>query len=258
MQLKPMPHYFIIKINIEEQKQRREKIGSLYVHTSHVFMVRNMQQGEVVTIGHVAAKQFPEVEIGSTILIHHFVEGDSSDKSNLIHTDGTFNYYNVTASNFNGHRNETYGILKDNEIIPHPDFVFAEIPCKAKEISAEEFIEKNTKQVGSLILFTNWEEKREDKEAKATQLTEEIKRQSQGKSMSESTKHGLEEKQLEAEKLTASINKQKYIPLKLAFAHPSLKAKEEIYSLNIGSGMELEVEGKTYFVISSKYVAATA
>lgn len=257
MILKPLPQYFIIKINIEEQKKRKEKIGSLYVHTSHAFMQRNMQIGEIIAIGNIASKQFPEAKVNDMLIFHHFVEGSEKEKSNMIHADDEFYYYNVTALEFNGHRNETFGIYRNGEIIPHPDFVFIEPAQKPKQITADEFIEQNTKQVGNIILFNNWKETREQKEEKSKTIMEEIKSQSKGKNLSDSVKRGLSEKQYEAEKLTASLSKQQYIPLKVAFAHPSLKAKEKVYSLNIGSQMTLEVEGKEYIVIHTKYVAAT-
>lgn len=258
MTLKPMPQYFIIKINIEEQKNRKEKIGSLYVHTSHTFMQRNQQMGEIVAIGHIAHKQFPEAEIGNTLIFHHFVEGTDSKNSNLIYADNEFYYYNVTASDFNGHRNETYAVYQNGSIIPHPDFIFIEPEMKPKDIAVDDFIEQNTTQVGNLILFNNWDDTREAKELRAATITEEIKSMSKGKNLSDSTKMGLLEKQQEAEKITASLNKQEYIPLKVAFAHPSQNAKEKVYSLNVASQMELEVAGKMYLVIHKKYIAATA
>lgn len=258
MTLKPLPQYFIIKINIEEQKKRKEKIGSLYVHTSHAFMQRNMQMGEIIAMGYIAAKQFPEAKLTDTLIFHHFVEGSEKEKSNMIHADDEFYYYNVTAIEFNGHRNETFGIYRNGEIIPHPDFVFIEPETKSKEFNANEFIEQNTKQVGSLILFNNWEESRESKEEKSKTIMEEIKSQSKGKNLSDSVKRGLSEKQYEAEKITASMSIQKYIPLKIAFAPSTFKGKEKVYSLNIGSQMELEIMGKNYIVIHTKYVAATA
>jgi len=258
MQLKPLPPYFIVKINIEKQKERKEKIGSLYVHYAHTHMQRNLQEGEIVAIGSKAATQFTEATIGDTLIIHHFVEGSETEKSNFIYSDGTFNYYNVTASEYNGHRNECYGKWEGEEIIPHPEFVFIEPEEKVKEITADEFIDKNTKQVGSLLLFSNWTDTRESLEEKAAQITTEIKNQSQGKSMSDSTKMGLEEKQKEAEKITASLNKKEYKPYKVAFAHPyfTFKEKKNIYALSMAAQLELEVRGKNYIVMQAKYAVA--
>lgn len=258
MQLIPLPHYFIVKINIEKQKDRKDKIGALYVHVSHTHMQRNLQEGEVVAIGSIASKKFPEAKIGDTLLIHHFVEGADSEKSNLIFSDTEYNYYNVTADEYNGHRNETYGIWDGEKVIPHPDFIFIAPEVKEKEISADEFIDRNTKQVGSLILFTNWEETREEREAKAQQITSEIKNMSKGKSMSDSTKRGLNEKQDEAGKITASLNKKEYRPYKVAFSHPKTKAKETVYALSLAAQLELEVKGKNYIVMQTKYLVLTA
>lgn len=258
MKLIPLPHYFIIKINIEAQRERKEKIGSgiLYAHVNEVFMQRNMQAGKVVAIGSIAAKQFKEVKVGDTLIVHHFVEGDNS-KSNFIYSDDEFNYYKVTASDYNGHRNETYAVYTNGEIIPHPDFVFIEKEPEVKEISADEFIEKNTTKVGSLILFNKWEEKREDLEAKAKQITSEIKNQSKGKTMKDDVKMGLEQKQKEAEKITNSLNKKEYKSYNVFAHNKKLEIKEKVFALNIASQTSIHFMDKEYIVIQSKYCAAT-
>lgn len=253
MKLKALPHYFIIKINIKKQQERKEKIGSLYTHLSHVFMERNMQSGEVVSIGEIANKIFPQVEIGSQLLVHHFVE-----QQHLIYDDNTYRYYTVTATGYNGRRNEPYGVFIDGKIIPHPEFIFIATEEKEKEISSDKFVEQKTKQIGSLILFENWEESRESKENKAKVLMEEIKQSSKGKELRDDVKIALEEKQNEASNITASLNKKQYIPLRIAFANPSLKVKEKVYCLNIGSQLILEFEGKEYIIVETKYVALTA
>lgn len=258
MQLIPLPHYFIVKINKEEQKKRKEKIGSLYVHASHTFMQRNMQCGEIVGIGSVAHKNFAEPEIGQTLIFHHFIEGENSKKSNFIYSDETYNYYNVTASQFNGHRCEAYGVWNGSEIIPHPDFVFIEPEVKTKEISATEFIEQNTTQVGSLILFTNWEESRESKEERAGRITTEIKEASKGKNLSDSTKMGLLEKQNEAEKITESLNKQQYSKYKVAYINPKYKSNGSVYALSVAAQTPIEFMNKEYLIVNYKYCVATS
>lgn len=258
MQLIPLPPYFIIKINIEKQKERKEKIGSFYVHHAHAHMQRNMQEGEIVQMGTIASKNFPQAKIGDTLIVHHFVEGSEKEKSSLIYSDDTFNYYNVTSSDYNGRRNETYGIWDGEKIIPHPDFIFIDPEIKQNEIAADEFIETNTKQVGSLILFTNWTETRESKEEKAQTIMQEIKSQSKGKSLSDSTTRGIEEKQREAEKITASLNEKKYLPFKVAYYNPAFNIKEKVFALSMAANLELEFMEKTYIVIQTKYCVATA
>lgn len=266
MQFYPLPHYFIVKIEIEKQKNKREKIGSLYTHFAEVYMQRNMQYGEIVAIGSMAADIFPQAKVSNTLIFHHFVEGQNSEKSNFIHSDESFNYYYVTAKEYNGHRNECYAVFDGTKIIPHPEFVFIEHEEKPKEVSADNFIEQNTTKVGNLILFNNWEETREEREEKAQKLTTEIKNQSKGKSMTDSTKRALEEKQVEAGNITASLNKKEYKPKKIYAYNPLLQksyvgniaSKENIYSLSIASETEIEFMDKKYFVIQTKYCAAIA
>lgn len=267
MTFSPLPPYFIVKINKETQSQRKEKIGMLYLHFKEVFMQRNMQCGEIVGIGKDAKNIFPDSKIGDTVLFHHFVEGDSK-KSNLIFQDKEYNYYYVTTSDFNGHRNETYGIFDGEKIIPHPEFIFIKDEEEVKEgyEDNEDFINKNTKQVGSLILFNNWTESRDVKEEKAKTLMAEIKNQSKGKSMSDSTKRGLEEKQKDAESITASLNKREYKLFDIEYypksmekkCNANLEDKKGVYVLSLAAHTELDFLDKKYKVLSTKYCCATA
>src|ERR1035437_8362497 len=100
MTLRAMPNYFIVKIEIEKQKERKEKIGSLYIHASYTFMRRNMQQGEIVAIGSIVATQFPQAKVGDTLIFHHFVEGSESGGGNFIFEENGDNYYYVTAADY--------------------------------------------------------------------------------------------------------------------------------------------------------------
>lgn len=257
MELIPLPNFFIVKINIEEQKNRKEKVGSLYLHSGEVQMQRNMQHGEIVGIGSNVTKVLPEANVGDVLLFHHFVEGSSRDKSSLIHSDETYNYYTVTVCEFNGRRNETYGVWDGTKITPHKDFIFIEAEKKAESLPMDEYIEKNTTQVGSLILFNDWEETREDKEAKTVRLKEEIKSLSKS-TMHDHIKRGIEEKEMEAAKITEEINKTVYKPYKVSYHNPSLPVKENVYSLSAAALTEIEFMDKTYIVTQTKYCVATA
>lgn len=262
MTLKALPHYFIIKIEIEKQKQRKEKIGSLFVHASHTFMQRNVQSGQIVSIGEIAAKQFPQAKIGDELIVHHFCENED----HLVFSDEIYNYYIITASNYNGKRNETYGAFSNGNIIPHPEFVFIEPEIKEKEIAANRVIDCRTKQVGSLILFENWEEKRESKEEKAKILMDEIKNSSKGKSLRDDVKIALEDKQSEAGKLTSSLNKKQYLPYEISAYNPilqrsynkDLKTVSKILALDQAAMTTLEFNSKEYIIVESKYCVAIA
>ena len=121
----------------------------------------------------------------------------------------------------------------------------------------DEYIEKNTTQVGSLILFNDWKETREDKEAKTVRLKEEIKSLSKS-TMHDHIKRGIEEKEMEAAKITEEINKTVYKPYKVAYHNPSLPVKENVYSLSAAALTEIEFMDKTYIVTQTKYCVATA
>lgn len=263
----PLPNYFIIRIDIKKQRERRDKIGILYTHFNQVHMTRNMQSGEIVAIGDKAHTQFPQAKIGDTLLVHHFVEGSGNDSKAWIFSDELYNYYNVTASNFNGRRNESYGVWNGKELIPHPSFIFVEPPIKEEQISLDEFVEKKTHKSGSLYLFNKWEETREQQEAKANKIMNEIKNQSVGKNMRDDVRRALEDKQHDAEKITANINKRRCKePFKIAYVNPLFQKSYKgyidndnlVYALNQASETELEFNGKIYIVIETKYCVATA
>lgn len=247
-----LPYYFIVKIDKTTQENRKEKIGSLILHHQHTFMQRNLQCGEITSIGHKANEIFPEAKVGDTLIFHHFVEGDEHG-SNHVGADENSNYYYVTASNYNGHRNETYGIWNSYVIIPHKDFVFVE-PKKEEHIAN---VESRTEKIGSLFVFTDWTESREEKEKKTEVLREEIKQLSKT-TMNDQLKIGIEEKEREAEKITSNINKKEYLPYNVAYANPSLGAKDIVYSLSAAALTEIEFMDKKYIVIDTKYIPATA
>lgn len=251
-----MPHYFIVKIDKIKQTERREKIGMFYTHFNEIQMQRNMQNGEIVSIGEIAGNKLKEAKIGDILIFHHFVEGSDRDKSSLIFSDEVFNYYNVTASEYNGRRNETYGVVSNGKIIPHPDFIFIEPEQKEVELDNEDYIEKHTKKEGSLILFKDWKESRESKEEKAKTLMSEVK--NMGNTKRDDVRRALEDKQREAEKITSSLNKREYLPYKVHSFNPSMTINENVYALNIASDLKVEFDGVEYTVINTKYCVATS
>lgn len=262
MKLIALPHYFIVKIDKEKQNERREKIGRFYTHFNEIQMQRNMQNGEIIAIGEIAGSKFKDAKIGDILIFHHFVEGSDRDTSSLIFSDDTFNYYNVTACEYNGRRNETYGVASNGKIIPHPDFIFIETAPKEVKLEDEDYIEKHTKKEGSLILFTDWKESRDTKEERAKTLMTEVKNMSNTKR--DDVRRALEDKQREAEKITSSLSKKEYLPYKIDSYNSEMNGlsnktdPEFVYALNIASDLKVEYDGVEYAVINSKYCVATS
>lgn len=113
MNLRPMPPYFLVKIKRDD----KPKEGTIIVPDTIRYMAYNTQCGEITAIGEQAAKYFPEAKIGMTLLIHHFVQAESDAEArlnHLVHSDDTFNYYVVTAYEYQSgsySKNcETYGV----------------------------------------------------------------------------------------------------------------------------------------------------
>lgn len=79
------PHYILVRIDKNAQRERREKLESgIYLSALYIFMQRNLQYGEVLQIGSVAAKNFPEAQVGDIALFHHMVEDEDADGERLV------------------------------------------------------------------------------------------------------------------------------------------------------------------------------
>ena len=74
---KVSPFKIIVKINLAEQKQKRETTESgLILSPLYQYMLYNLQYGEVVEVGEKAAEFYPGVSEGDTVILHHFVESE--------------------------------------------------------------------------------------------------------------------------------------------------------------------------------------
>lgn len=178
MPLRPHKAYFLVKINKEEQKNRREKTNSgIYLAPNYVWMTRCMQNAEIVAIGEFAHKSFPEAKIGDTLLMHHFIEGGDEDQGDnfLVDSDEKFNYYVCAGYCLPGERVLTYGIWTGEKLISHPAWVFLETEPAPLELSLQEVINEKTElNAGGIVVFKNWKETREDKENKMAALKDQI------------------------------------------------------------------------------------
>ncbi len=267
MNLKPLPPYFLIRIPKKEQKERMDKIGSIYIPYNHVFMTRGMQFGEIMAIGADARSQFPEARIGHILLVHHFIEGkqteDADHGEHLIHEDDRFNYYAVTAASFNGKANETYGVYDGEKIVTHPEFIFldAEQP-PVNDLTPDQFIDKATKKIKSgLIVFKEWKEDRKTIKDRIDFLKNEIEQLCKTKPTPELNK-AIEGKEREMAALGKKMNQKKYEQYTVAASNPlinewfgsEIKTGDKIYCLNIASKTTIEFMGKEYRVVKTTYV----
>lgn len=253
MQLVPRPDFFIVSINKKAQLEKKEKEGSLYVVIDSKNESRNMQSGTIVAKGTNTDLYFPQAQIGHTLLLHWMVE--SKQKDNKFYEDDINNYYHVTATECNGRPNESYGIVTEDGIIPHPDYILLE-----KEIDSREM-----KQVESgLFLFENWQETRTEKEQKMAKINEEIQHLTKTK-MNEQLKDGISNKEKELATLSKDINKSKVQFYKVAAINPlfneliaegfgeKIKTGEQAGMLNQACQTTLDIDGKEYIIALTKH-----
>lgn len=265
--LRPAKNYVLVRCNKQEQKDRQEKIGMFYTHPDHQFMVYNMEWGEVVGVGEKAKQNFPAIEVGHTLIFHHFVQNENKEKSkvnHLVHEDDTYYYYVVTTASYNGKRNETYGIHNGETIIPHPDFVFLEweIP-KDTYATPQEFHDAAMQRTeGGLLVFKQWVETRDELSLKMQSIKNEI----QNISRSGLDKAGVREfifrKEEELEMMSRQLNKIRFLPYKVIYAP---KILSEWFDRPIEKGSLLYIQetaaekmvnfkGTEYRIAPTKYI----
>lgn len=277
MKVAALAPFFVIKISKQEQKDKREKIGSIYLAPGHVFMTRETQYGEIVSIGTDAHDTFPEAKIGDVLITHHFVTGKegegTDDAKHHILSDETYNYYTVTCCSFNGRANECYGVFANGRIIPHPDFIFLEDDAPVERLSPEVLHLKGMQQKGSLFLFNNWKESREEKTKKMQQLKFEVqelartvKTDEYGREyMPDEVKVAIENKEQEMKVLGRDSQKKEFLPYKVAWPNETLseafdeeiKIGDTVYARNDASQTKIEFNKVSYRVVKINYIGAT-
>jgi hypothetical protein len=264
------PH-FLIKIPRQDQKNKKTKIGSLFIPETAVYMTREVQYGEIVAIGMEAHEDFPEAKIGDILLTHHFTSGKvsegSDDGTHLIQQDDEYNYYLVTSRSFNGRANECYGSYdkKTKRIIPHPEFVFLESEKVQKTTSYDKFLNQSTTTTASgLIVFKAWRESREDITEKNKKIKARVQQLSNiGNGMTDEIRNEIYNLEREMEANTKRGNKKTYLPYVVAAANPKIeswfnsevKEGETVYCLNIASGTTIEFLGVEYRIVKIQYIS---
>lgn len=261
--VKPMPPYFLVSIPKKDQKERKEKIGSIYLHPTYIFLTRNMQCGEIVAIGSQAAELLPDASVGDTLLFHHFVE--SLEKCQCVDSDDNFNYYVVTACYHNGQNNQTYGIWNGKNIIPHPDYIFLACETEDNATALDEFLHKKTAvNENGILQFNDWKITREDITRKMEKIKNEIESLAKTK-MREDVAREINRKESEMNELSKLMHKKRYQLYSIFAINPSfnlaianiygcwLASGSKVYMLNIACETKIEFDRKEYIVAKSQH-----
>lgn len=246
MTLRPMPHYALVKCNIKEQKERKEKHGFLHTHPDHQFMIYNMEWGEIVAIGSKYSEIFPEAKPGHTLIFHHFVQGldkRDSQKDHLIHEDETYHYYVVTAEKFEGKKNETYGVWDGEKIIPHPEFVFMEIDRPTETYATPDDYINSAMQVGAggLLVFKEWKRTREDIEAELDRIKKENENLAITGADKPAVRTQIMKNEEEMMRLQGVKNAIQFLPYTVSFANPLLS---QWFDFPINPGQILYIDSR--------------
>lgn len=271
MNIRPMPPYILIRIARKVKEEKSHKIGSIIIPETKRYLMYNAQAGEILAIGDGAAHHFPEMQIGHTLLCHHFVEGENENdarEDHLIEQDEIYNYYVVTCFDFNRKGNETYGIWDGEKIIPNKDYIFLETEIKDDPKTPDEYINSALKKsAGGILTFSNWTESRETKSEKMQRLKNEIQELSKSGAQKPHIAKGIHEKERELESLSLDINARRYEPYIIAAFNPDLKEHfhedanisigATIYVLNIAAQTQIEFNGKKYIVAKTNYIGGT-
>lgn len=259
MEMQPLPAYFMVKVNKQDQHERRQKDGNWFNHPDHVFMQYEQQWGEVVSVGELAAKEFPEAVIGSTLIFHHFVTGkgemeDDGDNIFFIGEEEGFRYYVVPATYIysTGDKNLVYGAWNGSEIIPHKDYIFLQ---PEPELSNTVSVSEN-----GLLTLNNWRESREESGDKMASMKRQVAEMTKTSTVTNELTEGIQKKEAEMNAISKRINQKEYCTYDIANINPGLKSKfpkpfTKAGMLNMACHLKLSFRERIYVVAPASYLA---
>ncbi len=259
MEMRPLPSYFMVKINKEDQHNRRQKDGQWFNHPDHVFMQYEQQWGEVVAVGELAAKEFPEAVIGSTLIFHHFVTGkgemeEDGDNIFFLTEEDGYRYYIIPATYIyaTGDKNLVYGVWNGHEIIPHKDYIFLQ---PEPELSKVASVSEN-----GLLILDHWKESRDESGEKMASMKRQVAEMTKTSTVTNELTEGILKKEAEMNAISKRINQKEYCTYEVAKMNPSLASKfprpfTEAGMLNLACHTQIYFMERLYIVAPSSYLA---
>lgn len=260
--MRPNKQYILVKIDKKKRDAKREKIGNIYLPPAFLYMAYNLQYGEILGIGSLAQKDFPQAEIGDTAIFHHNVEGDREDSNlaHLIETDADGNEHRLVQIDENYRKTyEMFAIIKkDGTLIPSPYHMFLENKTEKMEkkiISALIEIDNDYNLPEDII-----RQKIEQHEVHARSINESIPYITDRHEL-ESTLAGLAEINAYRTKLTKILNKLSFVTAKVLHIAPSLTEHTQVVPgdsvVVIGKTLyPLEIMGTHYLIADTDLVYA--
>jgi len=260
MNIKATKFYYVIKIAKDKQAERKDKIGLIVIPPQYVFMTRNMQCGNIVSIGDRVKAGFPQAKEGDILICHHFIEDDDF----LIHTDKEYNYYAVWGVKEEGKPNRAYGIFNGETIIPHEDYVFLKTdPPADNSKSPDEYINDALMSTGSgLLVFRDWKMTTQEKIDKMADLKKRNETLSHGGVNKPHIIEAIRENERRMESISKELNKDSYAPYEVAYANPLVSQWCDkhigdgsiLYMQTRGCQTKVEFMGKEYIMADTKFI----
>lgn len=186
----------------------------------------NLQIGELVEIGSIAGKEFPEAEIGDTLIFHHAVEHKPRPEG-----DVNYNDFHLVDTDENGdeyrsvnYATELFGVLKlsTGSIIPYKKFIFCRADIKKASIQ---------KTASGLWVPDGWEKSQDELQQRIDDANAEIaeimssnimkeKMSDQNYKKQEIVKAMVNELNRERRELTKKMSQKKLVELTVLFINP--------------------------------------
>lgn len=218
-----MPWLFLVRVNKEEQKAFKERIGKnspFFMPVGLTFNSRNMEHGEIIQIGEdLKIYGWEDCRPGHTLIFHHTVEdnSNSANKQFWVFDDEEFNYYAIDELNVRGY-------YDGERVVPHPNYVFLKnIPCFDESEETDTVTgNKIKKSAGGLFLMADWE----NSSSNIAQKSEKIKQRIESLAKSKRTDEiqlvmeSLEKERIE---LNRKAQMKKFLPYRLAWSGSNRK-----------------------------------
>lgn len=262
--VRPNKAYFLISISKKEQKERKEKIGSISLHLDEGDMSRNMQYGEIVDMGSKAQSILPQAKIGDLLIVHHFVEGDKeSREDSLVFENDEHRYYVVSSYAQAGKATEVFGVWNGETVIPHPEYLFLKKDQPViSDTNKDAYLNQAMEATKSgILVFKEYHVARESHTETLERLKTEAMHLGKMKQTPDVIK-AIEAKQDEMLAITKKMNASTFKPYHVKFApyvlnewfDREVKENDIIYCQNTAAEMEVEFKEETFIVCPTKYI----
>jgi hypothetical protein len=246
MNLSAMPYHFIVRVPIIDEDMKRSNIDGFSLPPSLVFMSRNTQSGEIISIGNVAAKVFPHARVGDTLIYHHFVQGDlKEDAGQLIDQDAEFKYYYVYPAEFNGSNNQVYAVYNGTDIITNGDYLLLE-----DEEAVVSFVDEN-----GLLVMHNWKEDTDTIQRRIDRIRQDVLSLNKTK-LNRETKEAIEKMEAYQMDMAKKAHAKEILPYRVAHSNPSMMAQrgDIVWCFNMAAATKIDLLGSEVRTVHKRHV----